>query len=84
MTTLGVVRVCVLACLPEYPVIVPTLQCGVDRSDTMPSSSVDQALQYFVVWIGLALCSLSVDQILQCGVNRSGTVHSSHFTVWCG
>ena len=53
-------------------------------SDTMPSSSVDQALQYFVVWIGLALCSLSVDQILQCGVNRSGTVHSSHFTVWCG
>ena len=65
-------------------------------SDTMPSSSVDQALQYFVVWIGLALCSLSVDQILQCGVNRSGTVHtllcgvdrsgtvhSSHFTVWC-
>ena len=81
MTALGVVRVCVLACPPEYPVIVQTLQCGVDRSDTMHSSSVDQALQYIVVWIGLSLCSLSVDQILWCGMDRSGTVHSLTFTV---
>ena len=71
MTTLGVVRVCVLACLPEYPVIVPTLQCGVDRSDTMPSSSVDQGLQYIVVWIGLTLCPVHLWIRL-------------YSTLWCG
>ena len=83
MTALGVVRVCVLACPPEHPVIVQTLQCGVDRSDTAQFICGSG----FTVHSGVDR-SVTVQFVsgsdLQCGMDRPGTVHSSDFTVGCG
>ena len=77
MTALGVVRVCVLACLPERPVIVQTLQCGVDRSDTAQFICGSGFTVHCGVDRSDTMHSSSVDQVLQCGVDRSGTVQSS-------